>query len=73
MDDLLELAVEQKIISPELLENLDEYRAFRHFFVHGYGILLQEAPLQPLSQNLPEVWHRFAAELDAFVASLKNQ
>jgi uncharacterized protein YutE (UPF0331/DUF86 family) len=71
--DLLDLAVEQKLISQELSEALDEYRAFRHFFVHGYGILLQEAPLQPLAQNLPEIWNRFAAELDAFVASLKNQ
>jgi len=70
--DLLELAVAQKIISQELLENLDEYRAFRHFFVHGYGILLQEAPLQPLAQNLPEVWNRFASELDAFVSSLRH-
>lgn len=71
--DLLALAIEQKIISQELSEALDEYRAFRHFFVHGYGILLQEAPLQPLAQNLPEVWHRFQAELDNFVTSLRNQ
>ncbi|MFQ5866121.1 MAG: hypothetical protein ACE5IW_12930 [bacterium] len=47
--DLLALAVEQDIISQHLLEALDEYRAFRHFFVHGYGILLQDAPLQPLA------------------------
>jgi uncharacterized protein YutE (UPF0331/DUF86 family) len=69
--DLLALAVEQRIMSQELSESLDEYRAFRHFFVHGYGILLQEAPLQPLAQNLPEVWQRFESELDAFVISLK--
>jgi uncharacterized protein YutE (UPF0331/DUF86 family) len=50
--DLLAFAVEQAIISEELSVALDEYRAFRHFFVHGYGILLQEAPLQPLAQNL---------------------
>jgi uncharacterized protein YutE (UPF0331/DUF86 family) len=71
--DLLALAIEQKVISSELSEALDEYRAFRHFFVHGYGILLQEAPLQPLSQNLPDVWRRFVAELDNYVASLGNQ
>jgi len=71
--DLLDLAVEQKMISQELSEALDEYRAFRHFFVHGYGILLQEAPLQPLAQNLPEAWNRFASELDAFIVSLKIQ
>ncbi|MDZ7291684.1 MAG: hypothetical protein ONB44_17595 [candidate division KSB1 bacterium] len=70
--DLLALAVEQEIISQELLESLDEYRAFRHFFVHGYGILLQEAPLQPLAQSLPAVWNRFESELDAFITSRKN-
>lgn len=58
--DLLDLAVEQKIISQELSEVLDEYRAFRHFFVHGYGIALQEAPLQSLAQNLPDIWARFS-------------
>lgn len=42
-------------------------KTLRHFFVHGYGILLSEAPMQPLAQNLPEVWHRFESELDSFV------
>jgi uncharacterized protein YutE (UPF0331/DUF86 family) len=65
--DLLELAVQQKIISQELSKALDEYRTFRHFFVHGYGINLSEAPLQPLAKNLPEVWNRFELEFDAFV------
>ncbi len=71
--DLLDLAIEQGIISQELSEALDEYRAFRHFFVHGYGIALQEAPLQSLAQNLPDVWHRFESELSNFLASHKNQ
>jgi uncharacterized protein YutE (UPF0331/DUF86 family) len=71
--DLLDLAVEQMIISQELSEALDEYRAFRHFFVHGYGIALQEAPLQPLAQNLPDIWNRFASEFKNFLASGKIQ
>jgi uncharacterized protein YutE (UPF0331/DUF86 family) len=33
--DLLALAVEHGIIQQELCEALDEYRALRHFFVHG--------------------------------------
>jgi len=70
--DLLILAVEQKIISQELSEALDEYRTFRHFFVHGYGILLSEAPMQPLAQNLPEVWNRFESELEAFIKKQKE-
>jgi uncharacterized protein YutE (UPF0331/DUF86 family) len=37
--DLLDLSVDRQIISSELSKKLDEYRAFRHFFVHGYGIM----------------------------------
>ncbi|MCH7676993.1 hypothetical protein IH879_18890 [candidate division KSB1 bacterium] len=70
--DLLGTAVAQGIISQKLEESLDEYRAFRHFFVHGYGILLQEAPLQPLAENLFGVWKHFETELNAFIESLRN-
>lgn len=70
--DLLDLAVEQNIITQELSEALDEYRAFRHFFAHGYGIALQEAPLQPLAKNLPDVWQRFESELGNFLTRYNN-
>ena len=36
--DLLDLSIDRQIISSGLSRKLDEYRAFRHFFVHGYGI-----------------------------------
>lgn len=65
--DLLDLAVEQGIITQALSEDLDAYRGFRHFFVHGYGIRLDEAQLMPLVEQLPAVWARFKAELVAFV------
>lgn len=71
--DLLGLAVEHRLISQELSDALDEYRAFRHFFVHGYGIALQEAPLKPLAQNLPELWQRFIAELESVLATRRGQ
>ena len=69
--DLIALAVEKNIISEILSIGLDEYRAFRHFFVHGYDILLNEAPLQPLAENLPEIWQRFENEINEFLASLE--
>lgn len=61
--DLLDLAVESGIITQSLSEALDPYRGFRHFFVHGYGIMLDEAQLMPLVEQLPDVWVRFKAEL----------
>lgn len=71
--DLLGLAVEHRLISQELSDALDEYRAFRHFFVHGYGIALQEVPLKPLAQKLPELWQRFTIELEAYLSARKDQ
>ena len=70
--DTLSQAVATGITSQELSDRLDEYRTFRHFFVHGYGILLSEAPLQPLAQNLPDVWERFEREFEFFISRLPS-
>lgn len=43
--DLLDLTVQFGIITQGLSEELDAYRGFRHFFVHGYGVKLEEAQL----------------------------
>ncbi len=40
--DLIDVAIQQRIISTELSEHLDVYRGFRHFFMHAYGIMLRE-------------------------------
>ena len=68
--DLLDLSVDHQIISSELSRRLDEYRAFRHFFIHGYGIILDEEKLIPLAEYLPDLWKDFESELEAFLNSL---
>ena len=70
--DLLDQAVEQRVISRELSEELDAYRGFRHFFVHGYGVMLREAQLMPLVQHLPVVWKQFRTELISFAESFRE-
>ncbi len=45
-----------RILSQDLSDELDKYRGFRHFFVHAYGILLEEDELQPRAVNLAKVW-----------------
>lgn len=70
--DLLDLSVEQHIISMELSNKLDEYRAFRHFFVHGYGIMLDEDKLIPLAGKIPKIWELFEAELNVLIESIKH-
>lgn len=69
--DLLELSAENRIISFELMKRLDEYRAFRHFFVHGYGIMLDKKKLMPLAKKLPRLWRDFESELEKLLKSLK--
>jgi len=64
--DLLDLAVEHGVIPQALSEELDAYRGFRHFFVHGYGTMLDEAQLMPLVQQIPAIWAQFKAELVDF-------
>ena len=65
--DLLQFAVDNRIVSPELAEQLDAYRAFRHFSVHGYGIMLDEERLIPLAETLPDIWGQLESELESFL------
>jgi uncharacterized protein YutE (UPF0331/DUF86 family) len=71
--DLLDLSVNNQIISLELSKRLDEFRAFRHFFIHGYGIILDKEKLMPLAKNLPDLWKDFESELDTFIKSFRNK
>ncbi|NVM53712.1 MAG: hypothetical protein HWN66_08415 [Candidatus Helarchaeota archaeon] len=71
--DLLELSVDNQIISLELSKRLDEYRAFRHFSIHSYGIKLDKRKLLPLAENLPKLWVKFESEMGSFLKSLKNE
>lgn len=61
--ELLNLSVANEIISAELSDELYEYLAFRHYFVHAYGFMLEEAPLEPLAHNIKMVWTKFISEL----------
>ena len=62
--NLLNVAVDEDIISQDLSGKLDKYRGFRHFFIHAYGIFLEEEELQPLAENLPKVWNQFEQEIE---------
>lgn len=66
----MHISVDRQIISSELSRKLDEYLAFRHFFVHGYGIMLDKEKLIPLAENLPDLWKDFESELETFLNSL---
>lgn len=65
--DLLNLSVSHEIISEGLTNELYEYLTFRHFFVHAYGFMLDEAHLKDLGNNIPGIWNRFLSEIERFL------
>ncbi len=62
--ELLNLSESQEIISEKLSDQLYEYLTFRHFFVHAYGFMLDEAHLEVLANNIPEIWLQFTKEIE---------
>ncbi len=61
--ELLNLSIMHDIISADLSDELYEYLTFKHFFVHAYGFMLEEAPLESLVHNIPGVWFKFISEV----------
>lgn len=60
----LNLSVFHGIVTESLSDELYEYLTFRHFFVHAYGFMLEEAPLEALASNIPEIWSRFLSQVE---------
>ena len=69
--DLLNTSVSLGIISENLSDKLYEYLSFRHFFIHAYGFMLEEAQLEDLSKNIPEIWSQFLREIENFYQTKK--
>lgn len=62
--DLLNRSVSSGIISEKLSDELYEYLTFRHFFVHGYGFMIEEAPLFDLAGRIHEIWLQFMSTVE---------
>jgi uncharacterized protein YutE (UPF0331/DUF86 family) len=67
---LLDFSVARGIIPEELSDQLYEYLTFRHFFVHAYGFMLEEAQLEPLARNIPNIWREFIVAADRYCRDL---
>lgn len=65
--ELLNLSVSLGIISEGLSDELYEYLTFRHFFIHAYGFMLDEAQLKDLANNIPHIWSQFIVEIENFL------
>ncbi|GCC10060.1 hypothetical protein IPdc08_00080 [archaeon] len=66
--DLLMLATDKGIITETTKQRLAKYLAFRHFFIHAYGFLLDEEELKLLVDNVFSVYSSLKIEIDAFLS-----
>jgi hypothetical protein len=55
------------VISASLIENMDDYLEFRHFFRHAYIFNLRWDRIKTLVLNCEETLRQFEAEIDAFL------
>lgn len=39
---------------------------FRHFSIHAYGFMLEEAHLESLANEIPDVWARFFLAIESY-------
>ncbi len=70
--DLLNLSVSLGIIPEKLSDDLYEYLTFRHFFVHAYGFMLEEAHLENLANNITNVWLQFLSVINKYCQTSSN-
>lgn len=62
--DLLNLSLSIGMISEKTCDDLYKYLTFRHFFIHAYGFMLEEAYMEDLMNDIPDVWSRFLREIE---------
>jgi len=64
--ELLENAKSEQILSKELTNELYEYLIFRHYFIHGYALQLEEIPLTNLTDKIYSIWEAFLSEIQPY-------
>jgi uncharacterized protein YutE (UPF0331/DUF86 family) len=65
--DLLNLAVEEGVISLSMRDKLGEHLAFRHFFIHAYALDLHPEKMEPLVRQCENVYTIFKEEINLFL------
>jgi uncharacterized protein YutE (UPF0331/DUF86 family) len=63
---LLNASVENKIISSEFKDSLSDYLAFRHFFIHSYGFMLDEHRLLSLARGIDNMFCKFKEHIKEY-------
>jgi hypothetical protein len=68
--DVLACSVKRGIIAHAVADKLLLYLSFRHFYVHGYGHMLNEQKLLSLARPLQGVYRNFFKDIRTYTASL---
>lgn len=58
------------IITKETADELYDYLAFRHFFIHGYSFMLSWENLGLLVNNINNVWKEVKSQIEIFIKNL---
>lgn len=64
--ELLMSAINHGIVSKLLADQLRDYLKFRHFFIHGYGFMLESELLIPLAEKAKSVFYQFFKEIELY-------
>ena len=62
--DLMHAALAERVLSPQLVDDLKRYLAFRHFFSHAYALDLFPDRMVPLVGDAVKVFNAFKGEID---------
>ena len=65
--DLLDLALNHKIINQTTGKFLKQYLAFRHFFSHAYALDLEPDRIKPLVQSIHKVFKTFLRNIQKYI------
>jgi len=71
--ELLRLTAGNKIISESTMFKLGEYLAFRHYFSHAYVFDLYPEKLEPLVENIEEIYGNFQEDIFLFLKERINK
>ncbi len=58
--------------SKEIVDKIGKYLVFRHFFTHSYGFFIDEEKLEPLMNNISEIYSEFKREIDEYLLKVKG-
>ncbi len=65
--NLILSALQEKIISENLANDIKKYLSFRHFAAHGYAFNLNPKRLEKLTGNILEVFNNFKTEINKII------